>query len=211
LVNAKRGIGRLTRTAWALVWALVLMAGAEAGRIGLGSNLNIVVPGRCFRAAQPSGEDVDRYARQMGIRTIINLRGYDEHAWYVREHLTAESHGIRVVDAGFWASAQPTPDEFLHIVRAIDESAEPILLHCESGIDRSGLAAAIYLLLKTDASIDRARQQLSWRFGHFARGRAGCQDRILDAYADWLMERGLRHRPGEFRRWAQAVYHPEAR
>ena len=187
------------------------MAGAEVGRIALGSNLHTVVPGRCYRAAQPSPRDLHQYAQTLGIRSIVNLRGYDEHAWYATERMTAESLGICFINAGLWASAQPTAEEFLEIVRAVDESEEPILVHCESGIDRSGLAAAIFLLLKTDASLEQARRQLGLRYGHFASGRAGCQDRILDAYADWLLERALAHRPEEFRRWARGSYQPEVR
>ena len=195
----------------AVLWALLLMTGAEAARIGLGSNMHIVMPGRCYRCAQPSPPDLHRYAKTRGIRTIINLRGYDENAWYLRERTTAESLGMEFIDAGMWASSQPTAEEFWHIVRSIDESPEPILLHCESGIDRSGLAAAIYLLLRTDASLDEACGQLSLRFGHFMWGRAGCQDRILDAYAAWLEERGDNHQPRHFRDWARSHYQPERR
>src|SRR5207253_882356 len=124
---------RLAHLVWALLWALLLMAGAEAGRIGLGCNLHTVVPGRCYRSAQPSPHDLQRYAQTLDIRTIINLRGYDEQAWYASERVTAESLGICFVDAGLWASSQPTAAEFQQIVRAVDESEEPILAHCESG------------------------------------------------------------------------------
>lgn len=209
-MTLRAGIWRSVRIVRAILCALFLIAGAEAARIGLGANLNTVAAGRCYRCAQPSPRDLRCYAERFGIRSIINLRGYDEHAWYSTERDTAQSLGMQFVDAGLWASTQPTEAEFLDIVRSIDESPEPILLHCESGIDRSGLGAALFLLLKTDASLDEARRQLSVSFGHFASGRAGCLDRILDSYAGWLTTHGTCHRPERFREWAGHYYRPES-
>jgi protein tyrosine/serine phosphatase len=202
-------LARVTRLGWALLLAAVLIGGSEIARIGLGSNLHTVLPGRCYRCAQPTTADLRVYARNLKIRTVINLRGFDERPWYYEERAAAQSLGMEVVDAGFWASSQPTREEFLVIARALDESPEPLLLHCDSGSDRSGLAAAIFLLLKTETSVDEASRQLSIRFGHLARGRAGCQDRILASYAAWLAEHGWQHQPGRFRRWAAEVYQPE--
>jgi protein tyrosine phosphatase (PTP) superfamily phosphohydrolase (DUF442 family) len=202
-------MNRLIRMVWALVLALLLVVGAEVARIGLGSHLHAVVPGRCYRCAQPSPEDLRMAARTLGIRSVVNLRGFDERPWYAEERDTTQRLGLAFRDAGFWASSQPTEEEFQQIVRAIDKSPEPVLIHCESGIDRSGLAAAIFLLLKTDASVERAAGQLSWRFGHNRHGGAGCHDRILASYGIWLTERGLVHSPGLFRSWTRERYRKE--
>jgi protein tyrosine phosphatase (PTP) superfamily phosphohydrolase (DUF442 family) len=190
----------------ALVLALLLVGGAETARVAIGSNFHTVVAGRCYRCAQPSADDVRMLARTLGIRSIVNLRGFDEKPWYGEERAAAEKLGLTFADAGIWASSPPTPEEFLNVVRAVDESPEPILIHCQSGSDRSGLASAIFLLLKTDATVEQAWRQLSLRYGHNPWGSAACQDRILASYAAWLAQQGLTHEPDRFRRWARTAY-----
>jgi protein tyrosine/serine phosphatase len=199
---------RLAILVRALLLALALVVGAEAARTGLGSNFHTVVPGRCYRCAQPAPDDLRLLARTLGIRSIVNLRGFDDRPWYEEERAIADGLGMAFVDAGIWAAAPPSAEEFQTVVRAVDESPEPMLIHCQSGIDRSGLAAALFLLLRTDTPLERATSQLSPLFGHNPWGRAGCQDAILAAYAAWLAEHGLTHRPDHLRRWTAQVYQP---
>ncbi len=204
------GRSRLKTLARGIVLALVLVAGAEAARTAFGSNLHTVVPGRCYRCAQPSPTNLRLFARTFGIRTIINLRGVeDDRVWYQRERAIARELGMEMLDRGMWAQRPPTEEEFHAVVRAVDSAAEPVLIHCVSGIDRSGIVSAIFLLLRTDATVDQAWRQLGVRYGHNPWGKAACQDRVLAAYVAWLAERGLRHRPEHFRRWALEDYRQE--
>ena len=190
--------------------ALLLVVGAEAARTAFGSNFHTVVAGRCYRCAQPSPTNLRLLIRTFGIRTIINLRGVeDDRVWYHRERAIAKATGVQMMDRGMWARRPPTEEEFREVVRAVDEAAEPILVHCVSGIDRTGIVSAIFLLLRTDATVDEARGQLSVRYGHNPWGKAACQDRVLTAYVAWLAERRLPHRPEHFRRWALEDYQQE--
>jgi protein tyrosine phosphatase (PTP) superfamily phosphohydrolase (DUF442 family) len=194
----------------AVLLALVLIVGAEVARVAVGSNFHTVVGGRCYRCAQPSADDLPALSRTLGIRSIVNLRGFDDRPWYGEERAAAERLGIAFADAGIWASSPPTEAEFLNVVRAVDESPEPILIHCQSGSDRSGLASAVFLLLKTDATVEQACGQLGLRFGHNPWGRAACMDRILAGYVAWLARNGWAHSPERFRRWARDDYRREA-
>jgi protein tyrosine/serine phosphatase len=201
-------LGTLMR---ACVLALVLVAGAEAARTAFGSNFHTVTAGRCYRSAQPSPADLRVLAHTLGVRTVVNLRGVcDDEAWYHAERATAAELGLEFVDAGLWSGRQPYVDEFRDLIRALTDHPEPILLHCASGSDRSGFAAAVYLLLHTDTPPEVAACQLGLRFGHNPWGRAACQDRLLATYVAWLAERGLDHRPDAFRHWAMESYRPEA-
>jgi protein tyrosine/serine phosphatase len=200
---------RIAALAWAVPLALVLVFGAEAARTAFGSNFHTVVPGRCYRCAQPSPANLRMVARTYGIRTIINLRGVEERRWYENERAIAHDLGIHMGDHGMWAQRPPTEQEFHDVVRAMDEAVEPIVIHCVSGIDRTGIVSAVFLLLRTDATVAEAWGQLSPRYGHNPWGAAACQDRVLAAYVAWLAEHGLRHRPEHFRRWALEEYRQE--
>ena len=202
----RRRIRRVATLFYALLAALLLVLGAETARTALGSNFHTVVAGRCYRCAQPRADDLGLLVHALGIRTIVNLRGAEEEPWYEAESALAQRLGLHLADAGMWATHAPTEDEFRRVFHAVDDGPEPVLIHCVSGIDRTGMASALFLLLKTDATIEQARGQLSPRFGHNPWGRAACQDRILTSYAMWLAEHGLRHAPEHLRCWCREGY-----
>jgi protein tyrosine phosphatase (PTP) superfamily phosphohydrolase (DUF442 family) len=186
---------------------LFLIGLAEVLRVFLGSNLHAVVPHQCYRCGQPTAASLGNMVRSLGIRTIINLRGHNEdESWYQQEIQAAAALGVPLRHIGLSAYTPPSAEEFRALIHALDDSPEPILLHCHSGSDRSGLASAAYLLLKTDTTLAIARQQIHPRYGHNPWGGAACQRLVLGQYADWLHRHGWEHRPERIRHWACEEY-----
>jgi protein tyrosine phosphatase (PTP) superfamily phosphohydrolase (DUF442 family) len=189
---------------------LLLMLLAEVLRVFLGSNFHTVVPHHCYRCGQPTPSSLAALVHALHIRTVINLRGWqideDEELWFRPEVDAAAALGVKLVHISLSAYTPPSAQEFRALIRALDEGPEPILLHCHSGSDRSGLASATYLLLKTDTPLEEARWQIHWRFGHNPWGGAACQRLVLGQYADWLRAHGCQHTPAAFRRWACEEY-----
>jgi protein tyrosine phosphatase (PTP) superfamily phosphohydrolase (DUF442 family) len=182
---------------------LVVIGVAEMLRVFLGPNFHVVVPHHCYRCGQPTAASLGEMVRALGIRTVINLRGQNEdEAWYQQEAQAAAELGIPLIDIGLSAYTPPSADEFRALIHALDHSPTPILLHCHSGSDRSGLASAAYLLLKTDTELATASAQIHLRYGHNPWGGAACQREMLSHYADWLRGHGWEHRPERFRQWA---------
>jgi len=189
----------------------VLMFLAEAGRMFLGYNFRTVIDGKCYRSAQPTERFLEEVQRTHGIRSILNLRDENlDQAWYHEEKQAAERLGIKLVNAGLSSSEQPQDFEFRRFVDGMDACEQPVLIHCASGNDRSGLASAVYLMLYTKSSVADARNHLSLRYGHISWGKAGCLQRILDSYELWLLENGHTHRADYFRHWAKHEYRPES-
>jgi protein tyrosine phosphatase (PTP) superfamily phosphohydrolase (DUF442 family) len=189
---------------------LALAAAAEAVRVLLGPNFHEVVPGAVYRCSQPSAADLERFARRYHVRTIVNLRGCcDEEDWYLDECRTAARFDVSVEDLnGVSAGRLPSVHTVRQLVAILDQAERPILIHCHKGIDRTGMTSAIALLLYTDASLPRARLQLSLRYGHLPFGRTGNIDRFFDLYQEWLAGHGGRHEPALFRRWLLEDYCP---
>jgi len=186
---------------------LLLAQAVEAVHVVAGPNLHTVLPGRVYRSAQPSTTQLERIVGAYGVRTLINLRGdCDGDTWYHHEKLTAARLGVRFIDVGLWASLPPDRDEMRRFVKALDEVEYPVLIHCQQGGDRTGLASALVLLLQTEAGLNEARGQLSLRFGHYPYGRAAVMDRYLAAYERWLTKSALTHSPANLRRWIDQVY-----
>ena len=53
-----------------------------------------------------------------------------------------------------------------------------MVMHCKSGADRAGLMSALYLILNQNVSVDKAKNQLSFKYLHLKHAKTG----ILDAF-----------------------------
>jgi len=190
--------------------AAFVMFVAECLRVFVGSNFHSVVPGRCYRAGQPTAQFLENVHRTHGIRTIINLRDKNEtEPWYQAEELAANRLGLTLVNAGLSSKEQPPEEDFLRFVKAVKNAKDPVLIHCANGNDRTGLASAVYLMMHTDTPMAEARGQLGLRYGHIAWSKASCLSRILDGYENWLAETGKVHNADHFYYWAEHNYRPE--
>ncbi len=175
--------------------------------IFVGTNVHVVAPGYVYRAARLDGPDLKQVARQYGIRTVINLTGCcDPLPPYLEECRATRDLNICQEDIGFSACRLPPVPELRELVEALDRCDYPVLFHCHRGIDRTGMASAVALLLHTHTSLAKAREQLGIRYGHWPFGKTAQMDYFFDLYQDWLG--GRPHSPENFRRWAVTDYCP---
>jgi protein tyrosine phosphatase (PTP) superfamily phosphohydrolase (DUF442 family) len=145
------------------------------------TNLAKVAPG-VWRSNHPTHDRFDRY-RAMGIKAILNLRGPAHNPPYLFEKDSCDRLGLTLVSVGLYARKAPSRNHVLALFQTFRTIERPFLMHCKSGADRAGFAAALYLLSQEGATLAEARKQLSWRFLHFRASRTGILDHILDLYA----------------------------
>src|SRR5262249_42670756 len=156
---------------WGCVVGLLAAVGVQIAYISLWQNFHAVVPGRFYRCAYPSEADLEEAIRRHGIRTVINLRGICFGADFYMDECRATHHlNVSQEDVGLSAGRLPPVCELRLLVRALDHSECPILIHCRQGIDRTGLVSALILLLYTDADVSSARGQLGLPYGHVPLG-----------------------------------------
>ncbi len=188
--------------------AFVLVAVAASPFLGsLGENFHRVIPGCVYRSGQLSAESLQERAAREGIRSVINLRGANPgQEWYERECAAARRHDLSFYDLPV-DSQCPTASELRELLDVLERCPKPVLIHCQSGIDRSGVVAAICILLLDEAgSVERARAQLGWRYGHMPwRDNMSVQERFLQNYENWLTVHGESHDRGRFRAWLLLV------
>ena len=147
--------------------------------------------------------------RRHGIRTVVNLRGCGIGVeWYNEECRATVAMDVSQEDLCFSAGRLPSVYEMRRLVEVIDRSEYPILLHCQRGADRTGLAAAVVLMLSTDVPYEQARRQLDLRYGHVPLGRPANLDRFFTLYQEWLQEHAWKHSRDHFRQWAVHDYCP---
>jgi len=188
---------------------LLLAFCLHAGYILIGSNFHTVIPGDVYRSAQLSASGLERLIHTKNIRTVVNLRGCCEpEPWYLDEGRITLRNNVSLEDLGFSAGRLPSVITMRQLIDVIDHSEHPILFHCHKGADRTGMASAIALLLRTDKTLEEARAQLGFRYGHLPLGRTANIDRFFDLYQEWLTEQKLTHSTAIFRRWIEEDYCP---
>jgi protein tyrosine phosphatase (PTP) superfamily phosphohydrolase (DUF442 family) len=188
---------------------LVLATTAEAAQVLLGRNFHTVVAGAVYRSSQPSPERIERLIESYGIRTVVNMRGCcNPLEWYVDECRVTHNLDVAQEDVCLSAGRLPSVHEMRRLVEVIDNAEYPVLIHCNRGSDRTGLAAAVLLLLRYDVPLDTARRQLALRYGHLALGHPGYLDEFFDLYAEWLQVKDKTHTRANFRQWIEDDYCP---
>lgn len=157
---------------------------------------------KAWRAAQPLPYQLNAI-KNLGVRTIINLRGTTGQGTARFERAACAQLGLTYVDYCLRSRAAPSKAE-LHGLRDLFQNVEhPILLHCKSGADRAGFASVLYLHLVEGVPLETAAKQLSFRYGHIRHADTG----VLDAF----FERYLAHAasdPVDFFTWVDAHYDP---
>lgn len=149
--------------------ALAAAVGAYAATLVSTGNFHELVPSEAFRSAQPSQELILRLRREHGLATILNLRGASVgRPWYDDEAKAARAAGVQLISFRMSAATELTPDEVRRLIAIMRDAPKPILIHCRSGADRTGIASALYLAALKGADEERAEWQLSPLYGHVA-------------------------------------------
>jgi protein tyrosine/serine phosphatase len=144
-----------------------LVFAAYLAAIQLTGNFATVLAGELYRSNQPTAAQITRYAANYGIKTIVNLRGSKPNAaWYREEVATARALGLTHIDVDMAANRELSIDEARQLASILRDAPKPLLIHCRSGSDRTGLASAIYLNQVANVDEETAEWQLSLRFGH---------------------------------------------
>lgn len=156
---------RSIKIAAALV-APIAAIGIYIGINQMTGNFHEVIAGELYRSAQPGDAQIDAAAKRYGIRTIINLRNEKRGAWYAEEKASAEENGVTLVDFPLSSSKVVPIEESEELAEIMRKAQKPILIHCEHGANRTGLASAIYVGAVAKRSELFSELQLSPYYGH---------------------------------------------
>lgn len=162
-------IPRWAKICFASLTVTSLLLIAYVGFLQLSGNFHEVVPGQLYRSAQLSAEQITYYQKEFGIRSIINLRGENNgKKWYDQEVAASRDLGIAHLNFKMSAKHMVSQDDAEKLIAIMRAAPKPLLIHCQAGADRSGLAASLYLAAIEHADEDRSETQLSLKYGHFS-------------------------------------------
>lgn len=167
-------------------------------------NFHPVVPGLVYRSAQPSNKDLSEYVAKYHIRSVLNLRGENPNSsWYEKEIQKSSDENLIHYDLRLGSKSLPTAQQLQDLVLILETAPKPILVHCWSGADRSGLTAAFAVILSGDPSLEHAEDQITWRYNVLSPSTTGYQ--VLENYYIWLKVNHFKHSRENFLLWIDTL------
>lgn len=157
-----------------------------------------------YRSNHP-GLRLLRRAQGLGVRSVLSLRGDAENTPNILERDACRRLGLELRFLRLRSVALPPRETLLQLLEHLRDMPKPMLVHCKSGADRTGLAVTLYLHVIKGLPLPEARRALGWKYAHFSFGKAGIVHRMLDAYEADHQATGI-----GFEEWAATRYDPAA-
>lgn len=153
------GVPTRIKARW-LSWILLLLFLVAAGFAWdflVQKNFDAVVPERLYRSGQPSERQLEDWIREYGLKGILTLR----HGLPPYEKELADRYGVNLYQRTFSAKTGLTDQQWEDIHRILtDEANLPLLIHCHSGVDRTGLVTALYRIDEQGWPLDKALREM---------------------------------------------------
>ncbi len=173
------------------VMAIVAVLPIIAGCIVINGNFHALAGGEVYRSGQLNPTMLEWRVKQHTIRTVVSLRKPNpDEEWYQSEMALCKKLGVEHFDLSWSKNHLPKPASLAELIRIYDEGPKPMLVHCQGGTHRSGVASAVFVLLD-GGTVEDAREQFGMFFNDAPIGR------LIDLYE----ETG-----GPFRDWARDIY-----
>ena len=110
-----------------------------------------------FRGGQPKDGGL-RKLKDLGVKTIVNLRGEDAHTRTESEE--AHSLGLRYYSISLPEFSRPKDEEVGRVLDIINAPEnQPIFIHCRRGKDRTGTIVACYRISHDGWTAEQARDE----------------------------------------------------
>ena len=182
-------------------WIDMLFADNGIARLVI-PNMHRVANG-VWRSGQPTPGRLRAFARRGG-RAVVSLRAGRGFGSLPLELQACRDAGLSFHNLPLRARTPPSRDEIRAAARLFESVERPVLLHCQSGADRAGFAAALFLMLAEGRPVAEARRQLALGYGHIRFSRTGVLDAFFDAY-----QRDTAASPMPLADWAETRYDPD--
>lgn len=156
-----------------------------------------------YRSNHPNAAALAAW-KARGVVEVISLRPA-KRAVHAFEAETCAALGLSLRNAPLTARDAPRIEGLLRLLDMFDTITRPALLHCKSGADRTGLAAAMWAIHVEGRPVAEAKRALGFKHLHIRASKTGVLDRFLEAYETRLIEG-----PIPLRTWIETEYDPSS-
>ncbi len=178
-----------TDTPWALFTTYMHYLWADHAYLRLGFSNAHWVGKDMLRTNQPWPFQLEKWKAQ-GVRTVINLRGGKGSFYYLEKH-ACDKLDLKLEDFGLTSRSLPTAEEIRRAKDLFTRIAYPAMLHCKSGADRAGMMSVLYAHFHLGQPIEKAREQLSFKYLHMKAGHTGVLDHLFEVYLKDIAPTGV--------------------
>ncbi|MCX7120907.1 MAG: tyrosine-protein phosphatase [Gammaproteobacteria bacterium] len=167
-------------------------------------NVHTVIPGKIYRSAQLDHSGLTYYTNKFHLKTIIDLRGrWPKNHWYEIESGFAKANHLHYFPIQFSAYVLPPKNKLQELVRVLQTAPKPLIFHCEGGADRTGMAAAISVILfEKNPTVRQIERQASWHYNAISKKTVGYQ--MLQNYFVWLKKNNEQSSKQHFLEWVNS-------
>ncbi|MCC6661810.1 MAG: tyrosine-protein phosphatase [Phycisphaerales bacterium] len=153
--------------------SLIALAAAAVGLLGafyadgvrpnlIPKNFGVVDEGKVYRSGQLTPAAFASAVKGHGIRTVIDLGSAlndagtaDDDQLERLNQRSADALGVRRVRLSLLGDGTGDPNEYVRALRVMnDPAAQPVLVHCGAGSERTGAASILYMNLAHGVPID---------------------------------------------------------
>ena len=143
------------------------------------------VDAKLYRGGQPTSDGLKKLA-DMGIKTVVNLRGEGEGVR--QEEQQARALGLRFFHVPLERMGRPRESDMKRILSVLDTSEnQPVFVHCAKGVDRTGTVVAIYRITHDGWTSEQAKKEAN-RYGMHPWERS-MKDYIHDYYREFARQK----------------------
>lgn len=155
---------------------ILIASGYYYFRFIVNANLREIVPRKVYCSAQPSENLLGKWAKKYGIKTIINLRAQNLNDTG-KEGDVSKELGLKLIPLNLSGNRLVSSSEMVNLINVLETAQKPLLLHCKSGIDRSGFTSAIAAMVIGRLDFDKAMHLAyvppgPWKRKDFSKTRA---------------------------------------
>jgi protein tyrosine/serine phosphatase len=137
-----------------------------------------------IRGPQPTATSLSTLRELEGVRTVVNLRGESPgKAWFEEERKGVEAVGAKWIHIKA-SGHEPPPPEALHLFFDVveDRANWPVLIHCQSGMHRTGVYAAVYRMQYQGWTPERAWEEMRANGFTLGKGKRDTVERWVHEY-----------------------------
>lgn len=135
-----------------------------------------------YRGAQPGNGGI-RKLKELGVKTIINLRGADEGTQAEEEE--ARAAHLNYFNVPMDGLGRPSDEKVEKILSLINDAKNwPVFVHCNHGKDRTGTIIACYRISHDGWKLDEAMKEAK------SYGMSWVQFKMKDYIKDYARKRG---------------------
>jgi protein tyrosine phosphatase (PTP) superfamily phosphohydrolase (DUF442 family) len=152
----------------------------------IGYNL-IAVNDSLYRSAMPDQNEL-HHLKAKGLEVVISTRGHNPgDGFHDDEKDLCGKLDLTYETVQFSASEPSEPEQYIRFIQLLDKyDGKKKLVHCNSGCDRSSLAAALYVLYG-GGSLNEANVQFSKQRGFFK--QSNYMMRLVSAVAGYIQNK----------------------